>query len=153
MHEAVLFEIGDHVDRVFFPHSGVISLTVELAKGQAVEAAMIGRDSMLGASFALDDDLSLNRAIVHVPGAGESLEIGRFREVAKASVSLRTTLLRHERFLFAQAQQSAACNASHTVEARLLRWLLQTRDLSGSNSLSFVTQKTLAQILGGVRHG
>ena len=34
--------------------------------------------------------------------------------------------------LFAQAQQSAACNASHTVETRLARCLLRVRDLSGS---------------------
>jgi hypothetical protein len=35
-------------------HSGIISLVVELSAGQAIEAAMIGRDSMLGATAALD---------------------------------------------------------------------------------------------------
>jgi CRP-like cAMP-binding protein len=49
----VLYEAGDPVDRVFFPHSGIISLVVELSGGQAIEAAMIGRDSMLGATAAL----------------------------------------------------------------------------------------------------
>jgi hypothetical protein len=42
-HEAVLFEAGDKIDRVYFPHSGIISLVVELAGGETVEAAMIGR--------------------------------------------------------------------------------------------------------------
>jgi hypothetical protein len=49
--------------------------------------------------------------------------------------------------LFVQAQQSAACNASHTVEARLARWLLRSRDLSGSDTL-LLTQDFLAQMLG-----
>jgi CRP-like cAMP-binding protein len=48
VHEAVLFEAGDKIDRVYFPHGGIISLVEALAGGQAIEAAMIGRDSMLG---------------------------------------------------------------------------------------------------------
>jgi CRP-like cAMP-binding protein len=145
--ETVLYEAGDPVDRVFFPHSGIISLVVELADGQAIEAAMIGRDSMLGATSALDGQVSLSKAIVQLPGSGETLDVLHFREVADQSPALRTTLLRHEQVLFAQAQQSAACNASHTVEARLARWLLRSRDLSGSDTLA-LTQEFLVEMLG-----
>lgn len=146
-HEAVLFEAGDKVGRVYFPHSGIISLVVELAGGDAIEAAMIGRDSMLGATSALDGEISLNKAIIQLPGVGEALDVAHFREVAGRSAALRTILLRHEQVLFAQAQQSAACNASHTVEARMARWLLRARDLSGSDKLE-LTQEFLAQMLG-----
>jgi CRP-like cAMP-binding protein len=146
-HEAVLFVAGDKIDRVYFPHSGIISLVVELAGGEAIEAAMIGRDSMLGATSALDGEVSLNKAIIQLPGAGETLNVAFFREVAEQSPALRTILLRHEQVLFAQAQQSAACNASHTVEARLARWLLRARDLSGSDRLQ-LTQEFLAEMLG-----
>src|ERR1700730_5159977 len=62
------------------------------------------------------------------------------------SPDFRTALIRHEQVLFAQAQQSAACNASHTVEARLSRWLLRSRDLSGSDTLA-LTQEFLPQML------
>jgi CRP-like cAMP-binding protein len=147
INETVLFETGDPIDRVYFPHSGIISLVVELSGGQAIEAAMIGRDSMLGATSALDGQISLNKAIIQLPGSGETLDVKRFRKVADQSPVLRTMLLRHEQVLFAQAQQSAACNASHTVEARLARWLLRSRDLSGSNTLG-LTQEFLAQMLG-----
>jgi CRP-like cAMP-binding protein len=122
-------------------------LVVELSGGQGIEAAMIGRDSMLGATAAPDGQVSLNKAIVQLPGTGETLDVVRFREVAEQSPALRTTLLRHEQVLFAQAQQSAACNASHTVEARLARWLLRSRDLSGSDTLA-LTQEFLADMLG-----
>ena len=47
-----------------------------------------------------------------------------------------------------QAQQSAACNASHGVEARLARWLLRTRDLAGGSHKLDLTQEFLAQMLG-----
>jgi CRP-like cAMP-binding protein len=146
-HEAVLFEAGDKIDRVYFPHSGIISLVVELSEGRVIEAAMIGRDSMLGATSAMDGAISLNKAIIQLGGVGETLDVTRFRAVAEKSARLRTALLRHEQLVFAQAQQSAACNAAHTVNARLARWLLRARDLSGSDRLE-LTQEFLAQMLG-----
>ena len=53
--------------------------------------------------------------------------------------------------MIALAQQSAACNASHSVEARLSRWLLRARDLYDSETLP-LTQEFLAQMLGVQRN-
>jgi CRP-like cAMP-binding protein len=147
LHETVLYETGDTVDRVYFPYSGIISLVVGLAGGQMIEAAMVGRDSMLGGSSALDGLISLNKAIVQLPGEAASLNVARFRAVADKSPAFRTTLVRHEQALFAQVQQSTACNASHTLEARMSRWLLWARDLSGSDTRP-LTQEFLGRMLG-----
>src|ERR1700704_2400912 len=73
VHEKVLFEAGDLIQRVYFPHSGVISLVVNLADGQMIEAAMVGRDSVVGASAALDGRVALNTGIVQVSGTGSIL--------------------------------------------------------------------------------
>jgi CRP-like cAMP-binding protein len=143
----VLFAAGDRVDRVYFPHSGVISLVVDLAAGETIEAAMIGRDSIVGGSSALDGRVSLNKAIIQVAGVCSVLDVERFRQFADSNKDFRTTLIRHEQVLFAQAQQGAACNVSHTIEARLARWLLRTRDLCGSEKLP-LTQEFLGQMLG-----
>src|ERR1700729_627973 len=147
VHQVVLYKTGDPIDRVYFPHSGIISLVVDLTGGQMIEAAMIGRDSMPSGSSALDGLISLNRAIVQLAGDAVTLDVARLREVAHKSSAFRATLIRHEQALFAQAQQSAACNASHTVEARLSRWLLRARDLSGTDTLA-LTQEFLGQMLG-----
>src|ERR1700729_1768054 len=151
VHQVVLYKTGDPIDRVYFPHSGIISLVVDLTGGQMIEAAMIGRDSMPSGSSALDGLISLNRAIVQLAGDAVTLDVARLREVAHKSSAFRATLIRHEQALFAQAQQSAACNASHSVEARLSRWLLRARDLSGSESLP-LTQEFLAQMIGVQRN-
>ena len=108
---------------------------------------MVGRDSVVGASAALDGKVALNTGIVQVAGAASILDVAMLHDVAEQSADFRTTLIRHEQILLAQAQQSAACNASHTVEARLSRWLLWTRELSGSDTLG-LTQEFLAQMLG-----
>jgi CRP-like cAMP-binding protein len=147
VHEDLLFDAGEPVNWVYLPHSGAISLVVGLADGQLIEAAIVGRDSLVGASAALDGRVWLNRGIVQIEGAASILDVATLRDVAAQSVAFRTTLIRHEQALFAQAQQSAACNASHSVEARLSRWLLRTRDAAGSDTFE-LTQEFLAQMLG-----
>ena len=147
VHEDLLFDAGETVNWAYFPHSGVISLVVGLADGQLIETAMIGNDSLAGGSSAMDGRVSLNRGIVQVAGVASILDVDVLREVAEQSPAFRTMLIRHEQALFAQAQQSAACNASHSVESRLARWLLRTRDLNGGNKLE-LTQEFLAQMLG-----
>jgi len=149
--EDVLVAAGDQLARVFFPHNGVISLVVSIAGGGTVEVAMIGRDSIFGASAALDGKISLTDAIVQLPGTASTLEVGILRSAAEQSIAFRTTLIRHEQALFAQAQQSAACNALHPTEARLARWLLRMHDLAGEVKLH-LTQDFLAQMIGVQRN-
>src|SRR5260370_9248528 len=48
-------------------------------------------------------------------------------------------------------QETAGCKASHTVESRLARCLLHTRDLSGSDKL-VLTQESVAQMIGARRN-
>ena len=43
--ELVLIEAGETLKRAYLPHRGVISLVVNLAKGERVQVAIIGRDS------------------------------------------------------------------------------------------------------------
>ena len=145
--ETVLVEAGAALTHVYLPHAGAVSMVVNLSEGQTVEVAMIGRDSVVGASTALVDGISLSDVVVLFPGTASMLDIARFRAAAERSAALRHLLARHEQALIAQALQSAACNASHSVEARLSRWLLRARDLSGSDSLH-LTQEFLAQMLG-----
>lgn len=146
-HSDVLFEAGGVIERIYFPHSGVVSLVVALAGGDVIEAGMIGSDGVVGTPAALDGAVSLNRAIVQIAGAGSVIETPHMRAAVAASRSLRIKLYQHDQMLLAQAQQSAACNAKHQIEERLCRWLLRTRDLVESDNIE-LTQEFLAQMLG-----
>jgi CRP-like cAMP-binding protein len=145
--ETVLFEVGSEIDKVYFPHSGVVSLVVPLASGEMIETAMVGRDGLIGGASALGTRVSVFKAIVQIAGSASVLDADRLSSAANKSATLRATLFRHEQVILAQAQQSAACNASHSVEARLSRWLLRARDLQGSDDLN-LTQEFLSQMLG-----
>jgi CRP-like cAMP-binding protein len=129
----------------------VISLVVKLARGEHVQIAMVGRDSIFGAFSALGDAIALNSAVVLVPGVASTIDLDQLRAAADHSVTLRTALARHGLAVYAQIQQTAGCNASHTVESRLARCLLHTRDLSGSDKL-VLTQESMAQMIGARRN-
>jgi CRP-like cAMP-binding protein len=149
--QTVLVEAGGMLTHVYLPHSGVISLLVRLTDGQTVEVATVGRDSVFGAAAALDGGISLTDAVVLLPGKASMLGIADFRVAADRSATFRNLLARHEQAVLAHAQRSAACNAAHSVEARLSRWLLHARDLCDGEKLA-VTQESLAQIIGVQRN-
>ena len=149
--DAILIEAGDTPSHVYFPHAGIVSLTVSLSEGQAVEVAMIGCDSVVGASEALGDATSLTDATVLCPGIASALMVSDLRALAGRSAAFRDLLARHALAMFAQAQQSAACNASHSVEERLSRWLLHARDLWDGETLP-LTQERLARMIGVQRN-
>lgn len=145
--ETVLFEAGDRVDRVYFPHTAIVSLVVNLSTGEMIEAAMVGRDGIVNGLAALGQPISLCRAVVQMGGASSVLDLDKLRRIVDRSGAIRTALVRHEQFLRSEVQQSAACNAAHSVEARLSRWLLRAHDLNGSHTLLF-TQEFIAEMLG-----
>src|SRR3954466_4407112 len=145
--KTVLFEAGDTISAVYFPTTAVISLVLTFASGEMTEAAMVGRDGAVGISSALDGKVAMSRAIVQLGGNAMVCEQAAFRSAALQSERLIALVMRHEQTMFAQAQQSTACMAHHEIEARLCRWILRARDLSGSYDLPF-TQEFLAEMLG-----
>jgi CRP-like cAMP-binding protein len=143
----VLFEADEEISHVYFPTSAVVSLVVTLSSGDMIEAAMVGNDGVVGASAALDGKIAPSRGIIQLGGEIVVCDIDALKSIALQSPKMLALIIRHEQAVFAQAQQSAACFATHRVEARLCRWLLRARDLSGSDKLTF-TQEYLAEMLG-----
>ena len=145
--ETALFEAGDTIKTLYFPHNGIVSIVVDLSSGKTIETATIGRDSLVGGSAALDDDIALNRAIVQIKAVASAVDVGTFRKLAQQGHTLHATLARHRQFILAQAQQSAACHAAHPLDARLSRWLLRCHDLLGREEIP-LTQEFLGEMLG-----
>jgi len=145
--ETALMQAGAALTQIVFPDSGAASIVVRLSEGQTVAVAMIGRDGVIGAFEALGEGRSLADVIVLFPGTASGLDLADFRTVSAQSPALRRLLICHGQALLAQAQQTAACNAAHTVEARLSRWLLRAHDLHDHGRLP-LTQELLAQMIG-----
>jgi CRP-like cAMP-binding protein len=142
-----LFDVRDTIKHVYFPIDAAISLVIPLSTGEIVETAMVGRDGVVGAAAALNGRHSLNRAMVQIGGQCLVCAVDPLKALLQEHRHMRSLIGAHEQALFAQAQQSAACNATHVIESRFARWLLRASDLRGSNELP-LTQEYIAQMLG-----
>jgi CRP-like cAMP-binding protein len=140
-----LHEAGEPIERVYLPHDGLVSLQVVTADGGSVEAGVIGREGGVGLQRGHGLQPAFTRALVHIGGRFSVIPGEKFEHACQESGVLRDMLLRESERLCVQAQQIAACNASHGTEARLARWLLQRSDLVGTGAIP-ATQEFLAQI-------
>jgi CRP-like cAMP-binding protein len=143
----LLFDIRDTIGTIYFAANAVVSLVIPLSTGEVVETAMVGRDGIIGAAAALNGRVSLNQAIVQVGGHALGCQVEALKAILKEHPYVQALIGAHEQALFAQAQQSAACNVAHVIESRLSRWLLRAADLHGSHELP-LTQEYIAQMLG-----
>jgi CRP-like cAMP-binding protein len=142
----VVVESRARVNQVYFPHGGILSCVVELEDGWAIESAMIGNDGAFGAAQAIDSKASLHKVVVQVSGLASVVDAEHLKAVALSSPDLLALLIKYEQFLLGQVQQTAACNAIHSVEQRTCKWLVRMCDLVGTELP--VTQEFLAQMMG-----
>jgi hypothetical protein len=115
-HAEVLAESHQRIEKLYFPHSGIISCVVELLGGGAIETGLIGNDGEFGGSQALDDKVSLNHVVIQVAGLASVLSSDHARAVANAVPAFRELLMKYEQFFVSQVQQTAACNAAHRLK-------------------------------------
>ena len=77
----VLYEAGDEVDQVYFPHHGMLSLLAVLRDGKAIETATVGREGVVGAMAGLGpnaNSASAKSASVSNPAARAAVLLERF---------------------------------------------------------------------------
>lgn len=147
MQGVVLQEAGDPIEHVYFPQNGMISLLVVTQDGGAIESATIGREGSVGIHGGLGSRLAFTRAVSQVTSKCWYLPADRFRKAAENNGVIAGMIARYTELLWSESQQIAACNAKHHAEARLCRWLLQTRDRTESDTLP-LTQEFLSEMLG-----
>jgi CRP-like cAMP-binding protein len=143
----LLYDPGDRIDIVYFPHDGVISLMTLMENGAAIESATIGCEGALGLMAAVAPRQSLSRAIVQTPTRAVRIRADLLHDAWEKSPRIRDLVDRHNEALYGHAIQSVACNALHSVEARFCRWLLTCHDRISNNTVA-LTQEFLADMLG-----
>jgi CRP-like cAMP-binding protein len=132
---------------LYFPKSGVLSSVITLGDGRIVEAATIGNEGMVGIPALLGLDITTATATSQVPGDSPCIPTSSFVQALRRSGPLDLLLRRYIAFSLRSAYQAVACNALHSAEERMSRWLLTTQDRVGQAEF-LLTQEFLAQMLG-----
>lgn len=143
----LLYDAGEAVGEVWFPMTGVVSLMTILGEDHMVETAAIGREGLVGVTCGPLNARASSRAIAQLEGTAACCPAEVFSEALSQSETMRTALSRFTESLFAQVQQTAACNAQHRLDQRLARWLLTLHDRAADDRVK-LTQSDIAGMLG-----
>jgi len=147
----ILHKPGEPIDQVYFPGGGFVSVVTVLKDGSMVEVATIGREGMLGVSAALNRDPSPSAAMVQAESdTCYTMSADAFRQEMDRHGAFYDLLTRYGQALVGFIMQSTACNAVHSVEQRLSRWLLLAHDRVGEDEFR-LTQEFAAMMLGTSR--
>jgi CRP-like cAMP-binding protein len=147
---AVVCEAGGLLKHAYFPQGAVLSLLTVLENGSAIETANIGREGAFGLFAAMYSRVSFNRCLVQLEGSIVRCPIELLQSEFKRSEHVRDLFVSYSETLLSQVQQTVACNAMHTTEQRICRWLLMMHDRAEGEALPY-THEFLSHMLGANR--
>ncbi|HTK35539.1 MAG TPA: Crp/Fnr family transcriptional regulator [Caulobacteraceae bacterium] len=143
----VLWEPGDTVSTVFFLDEGAISKLTVFADGTEIECALIGRDGAVGATSAIGLKTAITRDVCLLKARASCIETGALEQAAQISERVHHALDDYCAWKMRYIIRNGACNALHSVEQRLCRWLLTCTDVLERQQID-VTQDIFAKMLG-----
>lgn len=132
---------------VLFPNNSMVSVIASTPDGQLSEAGVIGREGILGISIVLGSDTAPHENTIQLPGTALRMPTKSIRGYFKQCPVLRDLILRFTYAHMMQLSQTALCNAWHSTEKKLIRWILMAHDRSDSDLLP-LTQELLSIMLG-----
>ena len=148
----VIYESGAQMEHVFFPTTSHVSLLYTMINGTTAEMGLVGNEGVVGIALVMGGDTTPNRAVVQGGGNALKLQAKAMQVEFSRGSEFQHLLLRYTQALITQISQTAVCNRLHSVEQRLCRWLLMTRDRTQSDELQ-MTHEFISNMLGVRREG
>ena len=146
----IVCEAGGLLNHAYFPQGSVLSLLTVLEDGSAIETANIGREGAFGLFAAMYSRVSFNRCLVQLEGSMVRCPIELLRSEFQRGEHVRDLFVSYSETLLSQVQQTVACNAMHSTEERMCRWLLMMHDRAEGEILAY-THEFLSHMLGANR--
>jgi CRP-like cAMP-binding protein len=148
-----IYEAGIHMNHLYFPMEGIISLLQVMENGSSGEIAVVGNEGVVGISLFMGGETTPSRAVVQSKARALRLPAGKLQSEFKRGGELQHLLLRYTQALITQMSQTAVCNRHHSVEQQLCRWLLMSVDRLPPGDELVMTQELIANMLGVRREG
>jgi CRP-like cAMP-binding protein len=148
----VIYEPGEPITHVYFPHQALVSLVSLMEDGSTVEVGLVGNEGMVGLPVIWGGDTTTTKAFVQIADSGSRMKASLLKIEFDRGDQLQTLLLRYMQALHTQISQLAACNRLHMIEGRLARWLLSVHDRMQKDEFP-LTQEFIGQMLGTRRAG
>jgi CRP-like cAMP-binding protein len=143
----VLYEPGGVMHSAYFLDTAIVSILSMAKDGTSIEVSLVGDEGVIGLPIILRSHGLPYRIIAQGPGVAWRMKADLFRKEFDRCGSLHKFVLHYAHTLIVQLSQSSACNAFHTIQQRLCRWLLTSQDRARSPEITS-TQEFLSQMLG-----
>jgi len=144
----VLYHPGDLVETVYFPCGPtLVSLAVAAEEHRDVDTVLVGNEGAVGGVIGGGFLPAYSRIAVRVGGPLARLPVRKLNDLKYRSAGLRRLFERYSDYVVAQLCQSAACNAGHSIEQRLAKWILHIVEHTRLEHVT-LTHEELAGLLG-----
>jgi len=142
----VLWNAGDRPAQLYFPQSGLISMRVPTTEGYGIETGSVSREGVAGIEGEFGSG-AMTFGVVQIGGVYTTIDAEIFFQAVQQNRAIAELAGLSRQWILWQAQHMAACNAAHSAEARLGRWLLLVSDRT-ENTIIPATQESIADALG-----
>jgi CRP-like cAMP-binding protein len=148
----VVLRPNEPIQDVYFLEAGLSSDVAVTGHDRPVECGLAGCEGLVGLPVVLGTDRGIHESLMQVGGHGHRIAAAELRRAMEESPSLRRLLLNFAHIFTCLSAQTAACNARHSIEQRLARWLLLAHDRMSDDRVP-LTHESLALMLGVRRAG
>ena len=135
------------VTHAYFIDAGIVSIQARTSSDGLLGAGIIGSGGMTGLPIVLRTGRSPLRAVVQSAGRARRIAADRLVDLLDEDPALQRALFGYVQAVLVQSSYLALCNARHSVDQRVRRWLLLARIAVGADDIC-VTHNTIAGLLG-----
>jgi CRP-like cAMP-binding protein len=144
--DEVVWNDGDVIDRMVFPHNMTLAFVCTLSDGTTVESATVGIEGYVGVESLIGSTTAVS-TIIAGGGQASTIPLEQILILTGQMPTLRAAMLAYARSYMALLFRLAACSAVHSLKQRTCRRLLLALAQTGQPSLA-MTQDDLARALG-----
>src|SRR4030081_563818 len=116
--------------------------------GREAETILGGREGAVGGIVSQGYLPAYTRIVVRFGGPFVRLHVEKLDMAKTKSATLRNVFARYADCMLAQIFQSTACNAIHSIEQRMAKWIISAMERTDGDSTVPLTHEQLATLLG-----
>lgn len=141
---------GKYIDNILFLEQGVAATVTLFSDGTRATILLAGSESVLGSCSMIGSPRGYHRIFMLNDGKGFISNKAAALSEYRRGEHFHDLLLGYHQLQFIQAAQTTGCNAIHSLEQRLSKWLLLCADRNGGGVLP-LSHEYMASLLTATR--
>ena len=125
---SILYESGVRPKYAYFLTDGIASVVRNTEAGAVIDVGIIGQEGLVGAIHLLGPLELPTQCFMQIAGSGRRMLLTELERLFSAPSAIHDRISEFIQFRMINASQLVACSASHSVEKRFARWLLDIQD-------------------------